>query len=56
MSRECVKKEPGCSWVELCDGVHVFIMADQFHPELFQILQSLDSLKEDISVMTRQVS
>jgi pentatricopeptide repeat protein len=41
MSRECVKKEPGCSWVELCDGVHVFIMADQSHPELFQILQSL---------------
>ncbi|KAJ1261746.1 hypothetical protein BS78_09G055000 [Paspalum vaginatum] len=44
MSRECVKKEPGCSWVELCDGVHVFLMADQSHPELFQILQSLDSL------------
>jgi len=56
MSRECVKKEPGCSWVELCDGVHVFIMADQSHPELFQILQSLDSLKDDILVMPWQVT
>lgn len=56
MSRECVKKEPGCSWVELCDGVHVFVTADQSRPELFQILQSLDYLKEDTSVMPWQVS
>jgi hypothetical protein len=28
-----------------------FVMADQSHPELFQTLQSLDSLKEDKSVM-----
>lgn len=55
MSRQCVKKEPGCSWVELCDGVHVFRMADQSHPELFQILQGLDSL-EDTLVITLQVS
>ncbi|KAG2628799.1 pentatricopeptide repeat-containing protein At3g24000, mitochondrial-like [Panicum virgatum] len=53
MSRECVKKEPGCSWVELYDGVHIFLMADQSHPELFEILQTLDSL-EDISVMPFQ--
>ncbi|KAL6900737.1 hypothetical protein ACP4OV_005413 [Aristida adscensionis] len=51
MSRECVKKEPGCSWVELYDGVHVFLMADQSHPELFGILHTFDSLKEDTSVM-----
>ncbi|KAL5230536.1 hypothetical protein ABZP36_029312 [Zizania latifolia] len=50
MSIECVKKEPGCSWVELHDGVHVFLMADQSHPELVNVLQTLDSLKEDIYV------
>uniref|UniRef100_A0A0A9HCS5 Pentatricopeptide repeat-containing protein n=1 Tax=Arundo donax TaxID=35708 RepID=A0A0A9HCS5_ARUDO len=50
MSRECVKKEPGCSWIELCDGVHVFLMADQSRPELVDILQTLDSLKEDVLV------
>ncbi|KAL6608242.1 hypothetical protein ACP70R_041305 [Stipagrostis hirtigluma subsp. patula] len=51
MSRECVKKEPGCSWVELYDGVHVFLMADQSHPDLLGILQSIDSLMEDTSLM-----
>ncbi|XP_047043141.1 pentatricopeptide repeat-containing protein At2g13600-like [Lolium rigidum] len=48
MNKEWVKKEPGCSWVELQDGVHVFLMADQSHPELVSVLQTLDSLKEDI--------
>uniref|UniRef100_J3M428 Pentatricopeptide repeat-containing protein n=1 Tax=Oryza brachyantha TaxID=4533 RepID=J3M428_ORYBR len=48
MSSECVKKEPGCSCVELHDGVHVFLMVDQSHPELVHLLQALDSLKEDI--------
>jgi hypothetical protein len=48
MNKEWVKKEPGCSWVELQDGVHVFLMADQSHPELVNVLQTLDSLKEDI--------
>uniref|UniRef100_A0A0E0DM71 Pentatricopeptide repeat-containing protein n=1 Tax=Oryza meridionalis TaxID=40149 RepID=A0A0E0DM71_9ORYZ len=37
MSIECVKKEPGCSWVELHDGVHVFLMADQSQPELVDV-------------------
>ncbi|XP_062230784.1 pentatricopeptide repeat-containing protein At2g13600-like [Phragmites australis] len=54
MSRECVKKEPGCSWVELYDGVHIFLMADRSHPELVDILQTIDSLKEDISAMPLQ--
>ncbi|GJN36009.1 hypothetical protein PR202_gb24832 [Eleusine coracana subsp. coracana] len=54
MSRECVKKEPGCSWVELNDGVHVFLMADQSHPELIGILHTLDSMKEDVLVMPQK--
>ncbi|KAK3140689.1 hypothetical protein QOZ80_5AG0404360 [Eleusine coracana subsp. coracana] len=53
MSRECVKKEPGCSWVQLNDGVHVFLMADQSHPELIGILHTLDSM-EDVLVMPQK--
>lgn len=53
MRSECVKKEPGCSWVELYDGIHIFLMADQSHPELFEILKTFDSL-EDILVMPFQ--
>ncbi|KAE8680379.1 Pentatricopeptide repeat-containing protein [Hibiscus syriacus] len=29
-----VNKEPGCSWIELKDGVHVFVVGDQMHPEI----------------------
>jgi hypothetical protein len=48
---QTLKKEPGCSWVELYDGVHIFLMADQSHPELVDILHTLDSMKYDIPVM-----
>ncbi|XP_073008800.1 pentatricopeptide repeat-containing protein At2g13600-like [Typha latifolia] len=48
MKVENVKKEPGCSWIELNDGVHIFLTADISHPELFEILQTLDASKKDL--------
>ncbi|GAV83304.1 PPR domain-containing protein/PPR_2 domain-containing protein, partial [Cephalotus follicularis] len=33
MREQNVKKTPGCSWIELKDGVHAFITCDRFHPE-----------------------
>ncbi|XP_068643763.1 pentatricopeptide repeat-containing protein At2g33680-like [Aristolochia californica] len=29
-----VSKEPGCSWIELKDGVHVFVAGDLSHPQI----------------------
>lgn len=47
MKDENVKKQPGCSWTELSDGVHVFHTADRSLPQLGEILLTLDTLKND---------
>ncbi|XP_058101674.1 pentatricopeptide repeat-containing protein At2g13600-like [Magnolia sinica] len=38
------KKEPGCSWVEVKNGIHVFLTADPSHPEMGEILWTLNRL------------
>lgn len=39
-----VKKEPGCSWIEVRNKVHVFVVGDRSHPETEAIYQKLDEL------------
>ncbi|GLT94482.1 hypothetical protein SLE2022_122200 [Rubroshorea leprosula] len=39
-----VYKEPGCSWIELKGGVHVFVVGDQMHPEIKEIREDLRML------------
>ncbi|KAG1365196.1 pentatricopeptide repeat-containing protein, mitochondrial [Cocos nucifera] len=51
MKGENIKKEPGCSWVEVNDGVHVFLTADRLHPEVAEILHTLDVLRKDMVFM-----
>lgn len=39
-----VKKDPGCSWIELKNNVHVFRVEDRSHPhcnEIYEVLQEL---------------
>ncbi|KAK8623259.1 hypothetical protein V6N13_118147 [Hibiscus sabdariffa] len=43
-----VNKEPGCSWIELKDGVHVFVVGDQMHPEIEVIRGELRILSKQI--------
>ncbi|PKU75275.1 putative pentatricopeptide repeat-containing protein At5g59200, chloroplastic [Dendrobium catenatum] len=41
-----VKKDPGCSWIEVKDTVHVFCVEDNSHPErdgIYSILEDLAS-------------
>lgn len=40
------KKEAGCSWVTLKDGVHVFIAGDKSHPETDAIYEKLHVLNQ----------
>nr|CAD1829402.1 unnamed protein product [Ananas comosus var. bracteatus] len=40
-----VSKEPGCSWVELQNRVHVFVVGDQHHPYM-----------EDINTQVRRLT
>lgn len=44
MRQQNVKKTPGCSWIELKDGVHTFITADRVHPDASLIYAELNSL------------
>ncbi|KAL2534959.1 Pentatricopeptide repeat-containing protein [Abeliophyllum distichum] len=46
MRQQDVSKRPGCSWIELKNGVHVFVTGDRAHPEEFLIYAELDSLTE----------
>ncbi|PKA47620.1 Putative pentatricopeptide repeat-containing protein [Apostasia shenzhenica] len=41
-----VKKEAGCSWVVLRDGIHVFLSGDRSHPEKDNIYKKLDFLNK----------
>lgn len=44
MKEQDVRKMPGCSWIELSNGVHVFVTLDRNHPEELQIYAVLHSL------------
>ncbi|KAK7363271.1 hypothetical protein VNO77_05407 [Canavalia gladiata] len=44
MKHQNVKKRPGCSWIELMNGVHVFITGDRSHSQTDFIYAGLNSL------------
>lgn len=44
MRQARVKKEAGCSWVTMKDGVHVFVAGDKSHPESDLIYEKLKEL------------
>ncbi|KAK9272083.1 hypothetical protein L1049_002452 [Liquidambar formosana] len=39
-----LKKEPGCSWIEVKDEVHTFLVGDKAHPRCKEIYEKLDVL------------
>ncbi|KAI9176847.1 hypothetical protein LWI28_007800 [Acer negundo] len=41
-----VKKEAGCSWVTMKDGVHVFVVGDKSHPEKDLVYEKLKELNQ----------
>lgn len=41
MSTRGISKEPGCSWIELKNQVHVFFVGDMLHPEIKDIRSEL---------------
>eukprot|EP00257_Ricinus_communis_P021916 XP_015581498.1 putative pentatricopeptide repeat-containing protein At5g09950 [Ricinus communis] len=48
MREAAVKKEAGCSWVTMKDGVHVFVAGDKLHPERDLIYEKLEELNRRI--------
>ncbi|KAI3770683.1 hypothetical protein L6452_01824 [Arctium lappa] len=46
MSHQGIKKEPGCSWVEVDTQTHVFLSQDTSHKRILEIHQKLEELEE----------
>lgn len=42
-----VKKDPGCSWIEVKDRVHVFCVEDRSHPQTWEIYSVLEELRDN---------
>lgn len=48
MNLRGITKEPGCSWIELKKGVHVFVVGDQLHPLIGDIRTELCTLTKQM--------
>lgn len=48
MTLRGIKKEPGCSWVEVDGQVHVFLSQDGSHPKIREIYAKLDKLGQSL--------
>lgn len=44
MKLKGVRKEPGCSWIEVNKKIHAFILQDNSHPEIDEITRQLSEL------------
>lgn len=49
MSGRGVKKETGCSWVEVDAQIHVFRSQDASHPRIWEVYQKLGELRDKLS-------
>lgn len=48
MKETGVKKNPGCSWIELKNKVHMLLAGDKSFPQMTQILEKLDALNMEM--------
>ncbi|OIV91656.1 hypothetical protein TanjilG_26509 [Lupinus angustifolius] len=46
MTEMGVRKEPGCSWIEYGDGVHMFLAGDASHPQSEELHEFLEILSQ----------
>jgi pentatricopeptide repeat protein len=44
MTNRGIKKEPGCSWIEVSKQIHAFILGDRSHPQIREINIHLNQL------------
>ncbi|CAN6486104.1 unnamed protein product [Victoria cruziana] len=50
MREKGVKKEPGCSWIEVKDCVHVFLAGDSSHPQIVEVYSLLKILNAEMKM------
>lgn len=46
-----VKKQPGCSWIEVKNKIHTFLVGDESHPQTEKIYATLESLAEPMKAL-----
>ncbi|KAB1209471.1 hypothetical protein CJ030_MR6G018854 [Morella rubra] len=51
MFSQGVKKEPGCSWVEIHGQVHIFVSQDASHPKIKDIYLKLEELGQKLTAV-----
>ncbi|KAG6474931.1 pentatricopeptide repeat-containing protein At3g24000, mitochondrial-like isoform X1 [Zingiber officinale] len=51
MKEKGIKKNPGCSWIEVKNTIHVFTADDPSHPQIGVILKKLDELIKEIEAV-----
>ncbi|CAL9089763.1 unnamed protein product [Musa textilis] len=51
MREKGIRKNPGCSWIEVKNTVHVFTADDSSHPQIDIILRKLDELMKMIEAV-----
>ncbi|XP_065862968.1 pentatricopeptide repeat-containing protein At4g02750-like [Euphorbia lathyris] len=56
MSKKGVKKQPGCSWIEVNNNWHVFLSGDSSRHEFSRICSVLDLLRKDKDSMILKYS
>ncbi|CAN1356508.1 Pentatricopeptide repeat-containing protein At2g13600 [Linum perenne] len=56
MKNSGVKKQPGCSWIEMNDCGHVFLSGDKSHLEFCRMNQLLEILHMDVDAATNASS
>ncbi|XWS31516.1 hypothetical protein CRYUN_Cryun23aG0083200 [Craigia yunnanensis] len=48
MKERGLKKNPGCSWIEVGNRIHTFMARDKSHPECLRINKKLDQITEKL--------
>ncbi|KAL4011465.1 hypothetical protein IC575_028524 [Cucumis melo] len=48
MKEKGVQKDPGCSWIEVCNRVHVFTANETSHPQMKDIYKALEDIVKKI--------
>ncbi|KAL8202120.1 hypothetical protein R6Q57_011267 [Mikania cordata] len=43
-----MKKNPGCSWIEIKNKVHMLLAGDVSHPQMIKILEKMDNLSMEM--------
>ncbi|KAI3713704.1 hypothetical protein L1987_72290 [Smallanthus sonchifolius] len=51
MKQNEVKKDPGCSWIEVDGAIHEFVVADESHTKSKDIYMMLEEMKEKLRLV-----